>query len=129
MVLCIAGVAAAQAPAAQAPTAQTFHVFLRGAEAGSEEVTVFGSADGWVLRGSGKLGAPLNLTTEYWEIRYDTTWRPVDLTVSDEYFAEQFPLSPLDDYPIHQTPDPIRLMWSGDPRALNPQQPNAGRST
>ncbi len=39
------------------------------------------------------------------------------LTVSDGHFAEQFPLSPLDDYMIHQTPDPIRVMWSGDPRA------------
>lgn len=40
-----------------------------------------------------------------------------DLTVSDEHFAEQFPLSPLDDYMIHQTPDPIRVMWTGDFRA------------
>ncbi len=40
-----------------------------------------------------------------------------DLRVSDEYFAEQFPLSPLDDYMIHQTPDPIRVMATGDPRA------------
>src|SRR5207237_472610 len=40
-----------------------------------------------------------------------------DLTVSDEYFGEQFPLSPLDDYMIHQTPDPIRVMWTGDFRA------------
>lgn len=30
---------------------------------------------------------------------------------------DQFPLSPLDDYMIHQTPDPIRVMWTGDPRA------------
>ena len=39
------------------------------------------------------------------------------LTVGDEHFAEQFPLSPLDDYLIHQTPDPIRVMWTGDFRA------------
>jgi hypothetical protein len=39
------------------------------------------------------------------------------LMVSDAHFAEQFPLSPLDDYLIHQTPDPIRVMWTGDPRA------------
>jgi hypothetical protein len=39
------------------------------------------------------------------------------LIVSDAHFAEQFPLSPLDDYLIHQTPDPIRVMWTGDPRA------------
>lgn len=35
----------------------------------------------------------------------------------DAHFAEQFPLSPLDDYLVHQTPDPVRIMWTGDPRA------------
>lgn len=40
-----------------------------------------------------------------------------ELTVSDDHFGEQFPLSPLDDYMIHQTPDPIRVMWTGDFRA------------
>jgi hypothetical protein len=38
-------------------------------------------------------------------------------TVDDEFFDEQFPLSPLDDFFIHQTPDPVRIMWTGDPRA------------
>lgn len=42
---------------------------------------------------------------------------PAPPTVSDEHFAEQFPLSPLDDFMIHQTPDPVRVMWTGDPRA------------
>ncbi len=40
-----------------------------------------------------------------------------DLTVDDTHFEEQFPLSPLDDFMIHQTPDPIRVVWTGDPRA------------
>lgn len=31
-------------------------------------------------------------------------------------FAEQFPLSPADDYFIHQTPDPVRVAWTSDPR-------------
>lgn len=39
------------------------------------------------------------------------------LVVSDEHFTEQFPLAPMDDYMIHQTPDPIRVAWTGDPRA------------
>jgi len=39
------------------------------------------------------------------------------LRISDEHFSEQFPLSALDDYMIHQTPDPVRVMWTGDPRA------------
>jgi len=30
--------------------------------------------------------------------------------------AEQFPLSPADDFMIHQTPEPIRVMWSSDHR-------------
>ena len=45
-----------RAAAAQAPSGHTFHVFIRGVEAGSEEVTVFGSPDGWALRGSGPAG-------------------------------------------------------------------------
>ncbi len=35
---------------------------------------------------------------------------------ADEHFGEQFPLSAIDDHMIHQTPDPIRVMWSSDPR-------------
>lgn len=35
---------------------------------------------------------------------------------SDAHLDEQFPLSPIDDYMIHQTPDPVRIMWSSDPR-------------
>lgn len=50
---------------------------------------------------------------------HDLPGEPSDLTVSDEYFDEQFPLSPLDDYLIHQTPDPVRVMWTGDPRAYD----------
>jgi hypothetical protein len=37
--------------------------------------------------------------------------------LSDPHLDEQFPLSPMDDFMIHQTPDPIRVMWTGDPRA------------
>lgn len=29
-------------------------------------------------------------------------------------FDAAYPLSPIDDFPIHQTPDPIRVMWSSD---------------
>ncbi|MFC0247030.1 MULTISPECIES: hypothetical protein [Citricoccus] len=36
---------------------------------------------------------------------------------SYEEFAEHFPLAPIDDHFVHQTPDPVRVMWTGDPRA------------
>ena len=38
------------------------------------------------------------------------------LVIGDSHFDEQFPLAPIDDYMIHQTPDPIRVVWSTDPR-------------
>ena len=40
------------------------------------------SADGWTLRGSGRLRAPLNLAMDYWEARYDRAWKPIELTVN-----------------------------------------------
>ncbi len=67
---------------AQNTTASTFRVFVRGADTGIEEVTVLETPDGWTLRGSGKLGAPLNLSMDYWEARYDRTWKPIELTVN-----------------------------------------------
>ena len=75
-------VAGAQQATAQTQAANTFRVFVRGADAGSEEVTLLESAEGWTLRGSGKLHAPFNLVMDYWEARYDRAWRPIELTVN-----------------------------------------------
>ncbi|MEZ0603103.1 hypothetical protein ACAX43_13255 [Paraburkholderia sp. IW21] len=35
---------------------------------------------------------------------------------NDAHFDEQFPLSAMDDFMVHQTPDPVRVVWSTDPR-------------
>src|SRR3954471_3203277 len=77
MLLLISSVASAQDP-----SAQKFHVFIRGVETGTEEVTLFAAPDGWTLRGSGQLGPPLNLTTQSWEIRYDKAWTPLEATLN-----------------------------------------------
>jgi pimeloyl-ACP methyl ester carboxylesterase len=55
---------------------------LRGVDTGIEEVTVLESPEGWTLRGSGKLRAPVNLAMDYWEARYDRAWKPIELTVN-----------------------------------------------
>lgn len=34
----------------------------------------------------------------------------------DRHFAEQFPLSAMDDFMVHQTPDPVRVVATSDPR-------------
>jgi pimeloyl-ACP methyl ester carboxylesterase len=67
---------------AQSTAASTFRVFVRGVDTGIEEVTVFDSPDGMTLRGSGRLRAPINLTMDYWEARYDRSWKPLELTVN-----------------------------------------------
>lgn len=47
-----------------------------------------------------------------------TSSKPMKLVIGDDQrFAEQFPLAPIDDFMIHQTPDPIRVMMMSDPRA------------
>ncbi len=44
--------------------------------------------------------------------------RTPKLTVGDSpHFDEQYPLSPIDDFMIHQTIDPIRIMMASDPKA------------
>jgi pimeloyl-ACP methyl ester carboxylesterase len=80
--LLIALIAGARDAAAQTQAANTFRVFVRGAEAGIEEVTLVESPDGWTLRGSGKLRAPINLAMDYWEARYDRAWKPLELTIN-----------------------------------------------
>ncbi len=68
--------------AAQTTASHTFRVFVRGIDTGIEEVTVLESADGWTLRGSGKLRAPVNLSMDFWEARYDRAWNPIELTIN-----------------------------------------------
>jgi len=63
-------------------TASTFRVFVRGVETGIEEVSVVESPEGFAFRGSGKLRGSLNLSMDFWEARYDRTWRPLELTVN-----------------------------------------------
>ncbi len=75
-------VAGVQHAAAQAPASNTFRVFVRGVDTGIEEVTVTESADGWTLRGSGKLRAPVNIAMDFWEARYDRAWKPLELTIN-----------------------------------------------
>jgi pimeloyl-ACP methyl ester carboxylesterase len=74
--------AVARPALAQTTSANTFRVFVRGAEAGIEEVTVMESPGGWTLRGSGKMRAAATFAIDYWEMRYDAAWKPLELTVN-----------------------------------------------
>jgi pimeloyl-ACP methyl ester carboxylesterase len=68
--------------AAQGPSpVSNLQVFMQGRLLGSEQVTVTASADGWIIRGTGRLAAPVDLSTTRFEMRYDREWRPLSLEV------------------------------------------------
>lgn len=67
------------APAAEGST--QFLVFFRSQPIGREEVAVLRLQDGWVVRGSSRLGPPIDITSRVAEVHYDAEWRPTSLHV------------------------------------------------
>jgi pimeloyl-ACP methyl ester carboxylesterase len=58
-----------------------FLVFFRSQPVGREEVLILKVADGWIVKGTSRLGAPIDITTRVAEIDYDLQWRPKSLLV------------------------------------------------
>lgn len=58
-----------------------FLVFFRSQPIGREEVVVLRLADQWVIRGSSRIGVPIDITTRHAEVIYDLQWRPKSLLV------------------------------------------------
>ena len=76
--------AAAQTPLPPPPSQDagtSFLVFFRSQPIGREEVTVIRQADGWIVRGSSRLGPPIDITSRTAEVIYDTLWRPKSMLV------------------------------------------------
>jgi hypothetical protein len=69
--------AAAQGPA----PVGNLQIFMQGRLLGSEQATVTATAEGFVIRGTGRLAAPVDLSTTRFEMRYDRQWRPISLEV------------------------------------------------
>jgi uncharacterized protein len=82
-ILLTASSAAAQAPPPKPSTESgtQFLVFFRSQPVGREEVAVLRLADGWVVKGSSRLGPPIDITTRIAEVNYDSEWRPRSLNV------------------------------------------------
>ena len=81
-VVLAAAVAAAQtAPAATTESNTQFLVFLRSQPIGREEVVVLRLQDGYVVRGTSRLGPPIDITSRVAEVNYDLQWRPKSLHV------------------------------------------------
>ena len=83
LLTCIIASSAEAQPVTVAPVTGTasFRVFLRGAAIGTTDVSLSRTEDGWVIRGSGRLGAPVDLVIGRIEVRYDETWKPRDMSM------------------------------------------------
>jgi len=64
------------------PGTASFLVFVRNRQVGQEQVTLSRSAGEWTLAGSGRLGAPFDLITEEFTMRYASDWQPIDMRLS-----------------------------------------------
>jgi uncharacterized protein len=63
------------------PTGTPYLVFFRATPVGREDVLVMQTADGWIIRGTSRLGPPIDITTRVAEVIYDAAWRPRSLLV------------------------------------------------
>jgi pimeloyl-ACP methyl ester carboxylesterase len=73
--------AAQQKPAPAAESTTQFLVFFRSQPIGREEVVVLRLQDGWVVRGSSRLGPPIDITSRVAEVNYDLKWQPTSLHI------------------------------------------------
>ena len=63
------------------PTATPYLVFFRDVPVGREEVLVMQTADGWTIRGTSRIGPPIDITTRIAEVIYDQSWHPRSLLI------------------------------------------------
>ena len=61
--------------------AESYVIFLAGRPIGREEVAVTRQAEGWVLRGSSRVGPPIATSVRQVEVRYDGAWHPLSLSL------------------------------------------------
>ncbi len=73
----------AQTPATAKPAEGNtqFLVFLRSQPIGREEVMVLRLQDGYVVRGTSRLGPPIDITSRVAEVSYDLQWGPKSLHI------------------------------------------------
>ena len=63
------------------PLDATFNVFMRATLIGLERVRVEQTASGWTISSTGQLSPPLDVVNRRFEMRYDSEWRPLRLSL------------------------------------------------
>jgi uncharacterized protein len=69
---------------------EAYRVFLGGAPVGSEQISVVRSPEGWTIKSSGQIGAPVEIVTRQLQIRYDPDWKPLDLAIDGNIRGQVF---------------------------------------
>ena len=72
---------APQRPAAGTVPSSSFTIFLRAVRAGSEQISLERTAEGWTISSSGQIGAPVELLSKQVEVRYTADWKPLGLKI------------------------------------------------
>src|SRR6202158_865978 len=70
-----------QRPTAGTVPSSNFTIFIRAVRAGSEQISLERTAEGWTISSSGEMGAPIELVAKQVEVRYTADWKPLGLKV------------------------------------------------
>jgi alpha-beta hydrolase superfamily lysophospholipase len=68
-----------QNAATPVPGDATFSVFLAGREIGREQVRLSRTGTEWILTATSRIGAPVDITVNRFELKYSADWQPVEL--------------------------------------------------
>jgi uncharacterized protein len=72
---------ASQRPTAGTVPASNFTIFIRAVRAGSEQISLERTAEGWTISSSGQMGPPVELVAKQVEVRYTADWKPLGLKI------------------------------------------------
>jgi hypothetical protein len=56
-------------------------IFVAGRQVGQEQVNVARTAGGWIISATGQLTVPNEVTTNRFEVKYDSDWQPQELQI------------------------------------------------
>src|ERR1700720_3919306 len=73
---------ATQRPAAGTAPSSSYTIFIRAVRAGSEQISLERTAEGWTISSSGQMGAPAELVAKQVEVRYTADWKPLGLKIA-----------------------------------------------
>ena len=77
------------------PLDATFNVFVRATLIGFERVRVEQTATGWTISSIGELSPPLDVLNRRFEMRYDSEWRPLELSINATVKGQPYSLQTI----------------------------------